>query len=144
MRNRHIHIFTINYFSEYLDQFVEAIIKQDYPYPVVLHILDNSGELKSNKYAQLATPECQIEILLAPHNLGFGRGHNYLFKQSLATIRAYDWLVIANNDLGSAGCSPSGRRSSRWPRSLGFPRWSGPARRTCCASSDRGSSPRPR
>ncbi len=99
MRNRHIHIFTINYFSEYLDQFVEAIIKQDYPYPVVLHILDNSGELKSNKYAQLATPECQIEILLAPHNLGFGRGHNYLFKQSLATIRAYDWLVIANNDL---------------------------------------------
>ena len=43
MRNRHIHIFTINYFSEYLDQFVEAIIKQDYPYPVVLHILDNSG-----------------------------------------------------------------------------------------------------
>ena len=99
MRSRHIHIFTINYFSEYLDQFVESISKQTYPYPVRLSILDNSGELKSDKYANLASDNCQITILRAPHNLGFGRGHNYLFKQLITEFLPDDWLIIANNDL---------------------------------------------
>ncbi|MEN9504067.1 MAG: hypothetical protein RI964_3352 [Pseudomonadota bacterium] len=99
MRNRRIHLFTINYFSEYLDQFIDSMVAQESPHPLSIYILDNSGELQADKYAHLSSDKCRIVMLRAPRNLGFGRGHNFLFKQFLSEFLPDDWLVIANNDL---------------------------------------------
>lgn len=88
-----IHVQTINYKnpSEVLG-FLADLRKQDCSCNIRVHILDNSGDLSPESCERYgASYYCVKE------NIGFGRGHNYLFNQYAASND--DFLIIANNDI---------------------------------------------
>lgn len=99
MKKKVIHLFTINYKSEHLDDFISSLVPQCPSDLLCVYVLDNSGELDLQRYDYLNSDNFQVRAVKSPKNLGFGRGHNYLFLHFKQYLTPDDWLIIANNDL---------------------------------------------